>query len=296
MDVAGFCNPLDKADRASVDVVTLGDSFTFCQVLDASDTFTARIENQTGLTTYNLGVAGIGPYEYLEILRKFGLALKPRVVVMNVYEGNDLKDLIENIDFRATGVPSEDKTRLGGPFAVSYALAYMKAGIELTYKQLKGKKIDFGYSIDVQGTEWQMNLGNSDIDEVKHARRIVSGEISFDLFEEPLTDFVALAAEHGFIPVVTRLPSAHTAYRESVRFDTDVSHELAVYSQTQGDWLAGNADRIGYRFFDTVPVFREQVKTRPLAFYPANVHFTKEGHAIVAEMLGPELQKIVGAR
>jgi len=60
MDSAGFCNPLHKADRATVDVVIIGDSFTVCTLVDPSDTFSARIENLTGLSTYNLGVIGMG--------------------------------------------------------------------------------------------------------------------------------------------------------------------------------------------------------------------------------------------
>ena len=61
----------------------------------------------------------------------------------------------------------------------------------------------------------------------------------------------------------------------------------------QREWLAGNADRIGYRFVDVVPTFIEKASSRPVTFFPSNVHFTRDGHSIVAEMPGPELQKMV---
>ncbi len=297
-DSIGFCNPIDKADRATVDVVMVGDSFTICTFVSTADIFTARIENLTGLSIYNLGIGGIALYEYLELLKKFGLAMKPKVVVMNIYEGNDLRDVIKYFDFIENGGNKKIKTRLGGPFAVSYALAYLKAGVELTFKRIKKQdSINFRYSVEVQGTRTPMNVTNSDNDEVKLARRIESGEISFDLFSAPLKEFVALSVEHGFIPVVTRLPSAHTAYRASVRFEDEaVGRAVTGYSQAQGDWLAENANRIGYRFVDTVPAFLVQVKSRPIAFFPANVHFTKDGHSIVADMLSPILQEVVGAR
>ena len=57
-----------------------------------------------GATTYNLGVPGVGPYEYLEILRRFGLALEPRIVLLNIYEGNDLRDAVRFDEQRARGV------------------------------------------------------------------------------------------------------------------------------------------------------------------------------------------------
>ncbi len=139
-----------------------------------------------------------------------------------------------------------------------------------------------------------MNVTNNDTDEVKHARQIESGEISPNLFAEPLEAFVILAAKQNFIPVVTLLPSAYTSYIESVRFEDEVvGRDVAAFSRAQRAWLAENAERIGYRFIDVVPAFVEQVKSRPIAFFPANIHFTSEGHAIVAAALGPELKKLL---
>jgi len=298
MDDAGFLNPARGSDRSGADVIMIGDSFTAGTLVAPKDTFAAQLEKQTSLMTYNLGVGGIGPYEELELLRKFGLVLKPSIVVMNIYEGNDLRDILRYHDFVSNGIDRSSRKRLGGVFAMSYALAYLKSGVELVFKRFKKrKKIDFRYTVDVEGIRTAMNVTNSDIDEVKHARRIENGDISLDLFVEPLEAFVDLAAEHGFIPVVTLLPSAHTGYINSVRFeDALVGREVAGFSQAQRTWLAENAERIGYRFIDVVPTFQEQVKSGPVAFFPANVHFTQVGHSIVARALGTELRKLLVAQ
>jgi hypothetical protein len=138
-----------------------------------------------------------------------------------------------------------------------------------------------------------MNVTNSDKDEVKSARRVARGEVKLDVFAAPLEAFVGLAAEREFIPVVTLHPSAHTGYFDTVRFeDADIGREMAAFSAAQRAWFAENAERIGYRFVDVVPAFMEKVSTRPVAFFPANVHFTKHGHAIAAEALGPALRKL----
>jgi hypothetical protein len=276
----------------------IGDSFTAGTLVATRYTFTAQLEEQTSLTAYNLGVGGIGPYEELVLLRKFGLALNPRIVVMNIYEGNDLRDILRYHDFVSTGTDRSTRKRLGGVFAVSYALAYMKSGVELMVKRFKKRnKINFRYTVEVADVRTAMNVTNSDIDEVKHARRIENGDISLDLFGEPLEAFVDLAAEHGFIPVVTLLPSAHTGYIGSVRFeDASIGREVTGSSRAQRAWLAENAERIGYRFIDLVPTFQERVKSGPVAFFPANVHFTKYGHSIVAGTLGPEIRKLLAAQ
>lgn len=298
MDDTGFYNRAAASGRTGADVMMIGDSFTAGSLVAVEDTFAAQIEERTGLMLYNLGVGGIGPYEELVLLGKFGLALEPRIVVMNIYEGNDLRDIVRYHDFVATGIDQKSRQRLGGVFAVSYALAYLKSGIELMVKRFKKReKINFRYSVEVGGVRTPLNVTNSDIGEVKYARRTANGDIGFDLFAEPLEAFAALAAEHGFIAVVTLLPSAHTGYIDSVRFEDEaVGREVAAFSRAQRSWLAGNAERIGYRFIDVVPAFREQVKSSPVAFYPANVHFTRDGHAIVARALGPALQSLLAGQ
>lgn len=297
MDDKGFCNPPAAAGHETVDVLMIGDSFTTCTLVRPEDTFSAQIERQTGLRTYNLGVGALGPYEQLVLLRNFGLPLRPRIVVLNIYEGNDLRDIVRYLDFVQSGVISTGSDRMGGPFAVSYALAFLKSNVELIVKRFKTRKINFLYSVDVQGMRTSMNVSNDNTDEVKYARRVKKGEVSLDLFAGPLEMFVELAARNAFIPVVTLHPSAQTGYSASVRFEDEaVGRDVAAFSEALRAYLSENAERIGYRFIDVVPAFREQVKSRPIAFFPANVHFTRDGHAIVASVLGPALQALLSGR
>jgi lysophospholipase L1-like esterase len=77
-----------------VDVVAIGDSFTWCSGLRAEDAWPAQLAPLLGRTVWNLGRGGIGLHEELQILRRFGLAKRPRVVILNFYEGNDLRDAL----------------------------------------------------------------------------------------------------------------------------------------------------------------------------------------------------------
>ena len=90
-DDIGFCNASGLYDAApSIDLLTLGDSFTWCHAVHMADTWAIRLGESTGLRTYNLGKGGIGPFEYVQILKRFGIPKSPRVVVMNVYEGKEI--------------------------------------------------------------------------------------------------------------------------------------------------------------------------------------------------------------
>lgn len=101
MDSNGFCNPLDASTRDTVDVLALGDSFTWCTAVSAADTWVAKLGLSLGLKVYNAGNPANGPDEYQQILKAVGLDMKPHTVIMNIYEGNDLRDAINHDKWRA---------------------------------------------------------------------------------------------------------------------------------------------------------------------------------------------------
>jgi hypothetical protein len=95
LKASAICNPpRDSYDRPRIDVIIMGDSFTGCIATDSEATWMSRIGEITGLSVYNVGKGGIGPYDYLQIFRHFGLPKHPKIGLMNVYEGNDLRDAV----------------------------------------------------------------------------------------------------------------------------------------------------------------------------------------------------------
>ena len=74
-----------------VDVVALGDSFTFGYGVDERVAWPAQLARLSGLTVANLGVSGFGPSSELAMLRAEGLRLQPRRVLWQFF-ANDLLD------------------------------------------------------------------------------------------------------------------------------------------------------------------------------------------------------------
>ena len=96
MDWRGFCNPPEKCVRDfRSDIVAVGDSFTWCTAMKPEDAWPSRVSDLAGTSTYNLSRGGMGLYEYVKLLKAFGLDIRPRVVILNVYEGNDLHDALK---------------------------------------------------------------------------------------------------------------------------------------------------------------------------------------------------------
>ncbi|HEV8113537.1 MAG TPA: hypothetical protein VGR31_12245 [Planctomycetota bacterium] len=69
--------------------ITIGDSFSV-GVVPHPYHFTTVCEPLLGCPVYNMGIIGVGPREYLQMLVEEALPLAPDVVVIDVFVGNDL--------------------------------------------------------------------------------------------------------------------------------------------------------------------------------------------------------------
>jgi hypothetical protein len=87
-DEHGFRNPLGLWDRAPVDLVLLGDSFTVGECVPPGRDLGGQLRRHFS-TTVNLGVGGHAPLLELAILEEYGPALRPRRVLWFYFE-NDL--------------------------------------------------------------------------------------------------------------------------------------------------------------------------------------------------------------
>ena len=88
MDARGYRNP---AVLEQAEIVTLGDSFAEGSKVSDEHPWPLLLAQRTGHSVYNLGMSGYDPLHYRESLKDIGLALKPRVVICMLYEGNDFR-------------------------------------------------------------------------------------------------------------------------------------------------------------------------------------------------------------
>lgn len=285
MDVNGLCNPTEKVLLGKADILVAGDSFTTCQGAAPKDGAAQKLQELTGLSTYNLGISNTGPYEYLEMLKRFA-HFKPRIAVMNIYEGNDLRDIVRYKRFVESGGTSEKDRELPAP-AWSYAAQFFKTAYKLAEGYVKtatgaDHDYDFRYSAQVGGHVMAMNIANKDQGEVERAVQLREGKISTDLFAEPLKAYVDWAKANGIVPVVTYIPSMYTAYQGTVTFqDPEVGKTVQAFSAAQRKWLAEHAQSIGYNFLDLTPVLQETAAKGELTHFPSNVHLTAKGEETV---------------
>lgn len=116
-DDLGFRNP---AVPPRCDVLVVGDSQTWGFGVAYDETFTARLGAATGAATYQMANGSYGPVQYVELVRR-GLAMRPKLVVVALYFGNDLVDaadftgLVGAEALRTQGVAPRLRDELGAP-------------------------------------------------------------------------------------------------------------------------------------------------------------------------------------
>jgi hypothetical protein len=323
-DAQGFCNPArDSYDRPSIDVIIMGDSFTGCVAADPEATWMSRIGQLTGLPVFNVGQGGIGPYDYLQIFRHFGLAKSPNIALMNIYEGNDLRDAVryhEHVDaIRTQGSgyasagdrfePELDyEALLNNPLGrSSYAVNLGLVAIGKLYEGIGNavaraggegqEQVNFRYELRfADGATVPFNVQNADQSEVRYAGQLQRGEVRLSAYDQALERFAALGREHDFRPVVSYAPSAYTAYADFVAFEDDALRTLMPwFSGVQCDYLRQKADELGIVFIDLTPALQEaarRLQEKDLLYYPANVHYTPSGHRVVGDALAAAITQL----
>jgi hypothetical protein len=315
-DEAGLCNvPLADGAKRKVEFVAVGDSFTWCTAVRPEDAWVSRLSQITGIGGYNLGLGGVGVYEYLQILMTYGFQWRPRMVLLNYYEGNDLRDALVYQNYRdrrggpaasemkPTGVIDKikqtaqrvfDVPMVGKSYALNLALA---SGIEV-YVATKNlwemdQQTNFRYAFEFSDARIAFNLENTDLDEVEHARALREGKISLTVLDEGLARFVELAKRDGFEPVVLYTPSAYTAYSEYVAFeDPELAQLMPWFSRAQRDFLRSKSQALGYRFVDLTPALQQAARehrAQDLLYFPTNLHLSQLGNEVVARALADVL-------
>src|SRR5690242_460066 len=220
MDERGFCNP-EPIGEPPYDVVSVGGSIAWCHAIDAKETWTSRLGRLTGLSTYNLSVQGIGPYEYLQILKQLGLPLHPRAVIIGIGEGNDTRDVVRYESYRkwqaAETTNGADQTvlRTGNAGGFLARHLYLYALIRAVIFADRQHRAEHPLDPDFPGVPAQLDINfhyvgrwgsqvvdfnsdNSGRGQPRYAMALLRGLINLEGYRPPLEELGRLARQHHF--------------------------------------------------------------------------------------------------
>ena len=80
-----------------VDIVTIGDSQTYGDGAPAKHAWPVELASITGKSVYNLSLGGYGPPQYLYLLKEKAVKLKPSIIIIGFYIGNEFFNSAEMV-------------------------------------------------------------------------------------------------------------------------------------------------------------------------------------------------------
>lgn len=263
-----------------VDLVAVGDSFTFCWT-DFEDCWVEQLHQEFGWSVMNLGVPGTGSLSHQMVAGTYATPLEPRVVVWQWY-GNDYKDDYDHARIRGEVEP------LDGPPALSDAVP--DYGPLADYSAVYRLLCDW---LDRQDENAEENEHVSLINgrEVLFNRRLGSHDLRYEMVQygwdrtvEALDQSFAAMEGTGTEFVILLIPTKEEVYAQwsAEPLGQDMIDYL-VRGRTE--MLALCEDR-GWRCLDTTDAFIEAVGKGQTVYNGFDFHLDATGNLIAAQLLG----------
>lgn len=298
-DKHGFRNAGGDRDG---DVVVLGDSFIEIGESDA-DLFTRRLEGISGLRAVNLGLAWYGPFQYLEVLKRYGVERKPKYAVLSFFEGNDLKDILEYVHWTRGGdyyhFNLSSKGVLGRyRLAVRETIQYLTEGGKPSEGTRVAKESQDGAAVHPDLVD--LELGDKPF-KARFGYAINTAEIpqivrsdEWKDLRQLLTEFRKVCAEHRIVPVLMFIPTKAHIYAE---YSTELSgtnwtsirkQQIAAKDNVRNA-ITGVANELQIHMLDLTPVFETSARKGEMLYYPFDTHWNQAGRQAAAEAVAKAL-------
>jgi len=282
-DRHGFRN---DHEIARAPVVVIGDSFVESGLVPQGELFTTRLGQMLSLEVANLGQGGYGPQQESVVLQRFGLPLKPRVILWFFFEGNDLLDVHRYEEFKQD---MERSVRSPGEFSTRSFTA--NAIQTLQWLSIPKPKED---SPEAVRRSCQLRTGNGGLGHKIYfaypGQPLSKKDLAaLEVLEKQLGDAQRSAAESGVHFLVVYIPTKFRVYGEFCEFPENGygrewrPNDLPARLE---EWTRDN----GIAFLDLTPALQQVAADGELAYYPDDGHWNAKGHEVVAEAVAEFLR------
>ena len=311
----------ENSSSPPFEIVLIGDSYVEIGETDQL-TLSEQLALVSGLTTFNLGREWYGPFQYLELFKRYAPRLKPRYAVLCFFDGNDIEDTKQYLRWRKgksyyTFVLST-KNYMGRYFMAfrdSYEFLFnqVERVVERRWSTIPATAAAEETQPAPKQGEGRSSEVHPDLGLVTLRDRLLP--MQFRYWNQPLTtgqlleseewhavgqvlkDFQQLAAEHGTVPVTLFIPKKVEVYgalyspRSGHHFLQRIGEHMRFENNSHDAFLA-IAEQAGIRAVDLLPAFRSLAREGKVLYYPFDTHWNPLGRRTAAEMLAASLREL----
>jgi hypothetical protein len=261
------------------DIVVVGNSLAYGMPMSREDAWTTLLDHALpDLRVVTLGLIGASPEQYRRVYETFGIGLHPKVLLVCLFPGNDLTDVLvfkrwwesgREKTFAAFTEPEPKTTRGRWRRRIEgkSRLLTLVTDLKLSYRDgnvFGGKTLDLSSGERVQLVPRFLRAA---------ALREEPGREEFRLAVEAIRETRRLAEQHGTKCVVVLFPTKEEVYLSA--FEKDVPSLTIPF--------AAELEAAGALFLDLTPVFRERAADGAALFLEVDGHPNERGYALVTE-------------
>ena len=268
----GFRNDKMPAEAYGI---ALGDSFTFGVGVEAENGWVKLLEKKTGKDFVNLAQSGECIIQYNYILKKYGLLLKPRIIIAQFFVNDILEAAIFSRMKRPTVVQVEKRP-------------WNKALMSWLWQN----SITFGIirMIDVPARErigGQLPYKDSTLDLVMNTGAVelllnpkeADWQLGLSVIDKNLAELKAEAAKRSIPLVILLVPMKEQVYSDKLEKVYHVNFDLF---RAQKD-LVRLFVKHGIEYLDLTPIFTQTGKSGKQLYFKTDAHWNNEGNALCAD-------------
>jgi len=299
-DGHGFRNTWPWPETA--EIVTLGDSVTFGHGVNDDQAWPAILaQSYPAIRVVNLGLSGAGPQQYLRVYETFGVQLRPKIVLVGLFVGNDFWDAemfdswlksgadISYMVWRDFGRPlsvsldlQQPITKLGSSLLWRAKLLARKSNLVnlLLYARENVKTALPGITKVFRapdGTRLQLSPGIL-ANNTRYAR---PGYHVFEIVLDALHRIHSVANENGATALVILQRSKEEVY-------------LPLLGEPVPDPAAplrAALTELGISYLDLLHEFRRRASKGEVLFFETDGHPNAKGYALIAELISSHLKQ-----
>lgn len=281
-DDEGFRN---SVDMKQADIVFIGDSYTEAGNVPDDEIFVQRTGKSLGVTVRNLGRSSYSPPAELIVLKKFGLKCRPKTVVWQIAETNDLEESQAFKYWQETGRP---RSQMGETTWSSRADAWQKRSPSYRLFTLLRHRAPWPLSGTFRAADGQLHpIRFYDKPEQKHKPLRNHG---WPIMSDAISEGAALLKQEQVRLIVVLIPMKIRAMGHAVNWSEEAKAKLGRNWElppfnTLAAQLGGLCDQLGATFIDTTPRLKELTTTGELVYLPYDTHLSPQGHAAVSELI-----------
>ncbi|HEX2228299.1 MAG TPA: hypothetical protein VHM64_14265 [Candidatus Binatia bacterium] len=297
----------------SDDMLIIGDGFIE-EGNDLSDTFAGRIEELAAIKTRNLGTGGYGPFQYLEVLKRYGLKRNPKFALIAFNEVNDVFDIEKYLEWKEgkeeglevlydARTPVVTKTFFGRYIGVLAETSHYIQKVAFTTAQVL---------LDKLNTHRQNPAVHPDVVMVEIGKQAkykmlfidkLTTESSEELLasdtgrrlKKILIDFKTLCERNNIIPIIMFVPSAAHIYAQ---YSTEASGRNWRKIRSEQIAAKANVERaisnlardLRIELINLSSVFESAAQSGRMLYYPLSSHWNAEGREVAAEFVADVLK------